>query len=116
MKRLLLDEMLPSKIRDQLPELDVLAVSGDPALRGMSDAEVLELAAAQGRILVTGNIRDFVPLSTRWLATGRIPVGMLFISSKSFPQDRARTGRVVDALRARAADGNWPPDGQYAFL
>lgn len=116
MKRLLLDEMLPATICDQLPELDVVAVSADPAVRGASDAEVLEFATAQDRILVTGNIRDFVPLSARWLAQGRIPVGMLLISSKSCPQVLARTGRIVDALRARAEGGNWPMDGQYEFL
>lgn len=116
MKRLLLDELLPVRIGDQLRELDVVAVGADQALRGVSDAEVLEFATGQGRILVTGNIRDFVPLSARWLADGRIPAAMLVISSKTYPQDRARTGRNVDALRVRSARGEWPLAGQYEFL
>ncbi|MGH2500602.1 MAG: DUF5615 family PIN-like protein [Candidatus Limnocylindria bacterium] len=35
---------------------------GGDALRGAEDARVLDLAAAEGRALVTENARDFLPL------------------------------------------------------
>src|SRR5215212_2657806 len=41
---------------------DVRAIDSEPELEGLSDPEVLELAAAEGRILVTANMRDFEPL------------------------------------------------------
>ncbi|MFL5991131.1 MAG: hypothetical protein ACJ732_09940 [Rubrobacteraceae bacterium] len=33
---------------------------------GLSDPEVLELTAAEGRVLVTASLRDFEPISREW--------------------------------------------------
>jgi predicted nuclease of predicted toxin-antitoxin system len=41
---------------------DVLALDSEIELEGLSDPEVLELAAVEGRVLVTANISDFEPL------------------------------------------------------
>ncbi len=118
MTRLVLDEMLSPVIAEQLVAagLDVLVVSADPVLRGRSDADVLEWAAGEGRAVVTDNVRDFAPLHASWAALGRTHAGLLFISSKAYPQDRARTGRIVAALKVRASNGHWPAPGQYDFL
>jgi predicted nuclease of predicted toxin-antitoxin system len=37
---------------------DVRALDSEPELEGLSDSEVLELAAAEGRVLVTANINQ----------------------------------------------------------
>lgn len=117
MKRLLLDEMLSAAIAEQLePYLDVRAVSSDVATRGLPDADVLALATAEERVLITDNIGDFVALSADWAAAGKTHAGLLFISSKTYPQDRARTGRIVAALRARSEARHWPAPGHYEFL
>lgn len=118
MTKLLLDEMLPASIAEQLVTagLDVRAVSADPQLRGSSDMDLLEWATAEGRALVTDNIRDFMPLHAKWSALGRTHGGLLFISSKAYPQNRTRTGRIVAALRVRAERSHRPTAGQYDFL
>ena len=115
---LLLDEMLPPSLAVALNDAgcDTTAISADPELRGTPDAEVLELAAAQGRILVTDNIRDFVPLSNAWAAQGRAHQGMLLLSSKTFPMTSTRTGNIAAALLRRHAEGTWPAPGQFEFL
>ncbi len=115
MTRLLLDEMLSPVIAEQLVAagLDVLAVSAHPVLRGIGDADLLDWATADGRTLVTDNVRDFAPLHASWAAQGRMHAGLIFISSKSYPQDRARIGRIVATLKARAS---WPKPGQFEFL
>lgn len=41
---------------------DVLALDSEIEFEGLSDPEVLELAATEGRVLVTANIKDFEPI------------------------------------------------------
>lgn len=115
---LLLDEMLAPTLADVLSDAgcDTASVSAVPELRGIPDAEVLELAAAQARILVTDNIRDFVPLSKAWAAAGRTHPGLILISSKTFPMSSKRIGSIAAALLARHRANDWPAPGQYEFL
>jgi hypothetical protein len=75
----------------------VAAVVDDATLVGLPDDEILA-AAAGGRALVTVNIKDFVPLDQRYKASGRSHTGLVLISAKTFPQDRAFVGAVVGAL------------------
>jgi predicted nuclease of predicted toxin-antitoxin system len=60
---------------------DVRAIDSEPELEGLSDPEVLELAAAEGRILVTANIRDFEPLLREWAGESRPHTGVILIPS-----------------------------------
>ena len=63
--------------------LDMTAVSGS-ALKGRSDLEVFRAAIEQGRILVTYNAGDFVPLLRDFIHSGaRIP-GLITISTRTF--------------------------------
>lgn len=115
---LLLDEMLSPVIADRLTEsgCEALAISSSPDLRGVPDVDVLALAAEHGRVLVTGNIRDFVPLASSWAAQGRTHPGILLVSSKTFPMSRGRSGRITAALLTRFRAGSWPAPGQVDFL
>ncbi len=115
---LLLDEMLPPSIAAALNSAgcDTIAVSADPALRGITDPVVLEMATAQGRVLVADNIRDFVPVSSTWTAQGRAHAGLLLVSSTSFPMKAGRGGNIATALIRRHAKSDWPAQGQHAFL
>jgi predicted nuclease of predicted toxin-antitoxin system len=115
---LLLDEMLPPALAEHLTAAgcETLAISADPALRGIPDDQVLALAAEHGRILVTDNIRDFVPLSNMWVAQGRSHPGILLISSRSFPMTSSRVGGIARALLRRHEADVWPTAGQFEFL
>jgi predicted nuclease of predicted toxin-antitoxin system len=60
---------------------DVRAIDSEPELEGLSDPEVLELAAAEGRILVTANMRDFEPLLREWAGESRPHSGVILVLS-----------------------------------
>ena len=58
---------------------DVRALDSEMELEGLSDPEVLELAAAEGRVLVTANIRDFEPLLREWADERRSHAGVILV-------------------------------------
>jgi predicted nuclease of predicted toxin-antitoxin system len=60
---------------------DVRALDSEPELEGLSDFEVLELAAAEGRVLVSANIRDFEPILREWAGEDRPHAGMILVPS-----------------------------------
>ena len=100
---LLLDEMLSGNIADQLRSKghDVLAVVTDPMLLALPDDQILAHATATGRALVTANIKDFMPLDAQHRAAGQTHSGLIFISSKTFRQDRAYTAAINPRWCAR---------------
>jgi Domain of unknown function (DUF5615) len=116
--RLLLDEMFPPAMADQLnaKRHDVRAVVADPEFAGLPDEEVLIGATEAGRALVTANIKDFMPLDARYRAASRSHAGLVMVSSKTFPQSRTYVVAVATALDALlAADGGIQP-GAVIFL
>jgi len=58
---------------------DVRAIDSEIELEGLPDPKVLELAATEGRILVTANIRDFEPLLREWAGEGRSHSGVILV-------------------------------------
>ena len=58
---------------------DVRAVDEDRALEGISDADLLDLAAQDGRTLITCNVRDFVPSLAEWASRERVHAGVLLV-------------------------------------
>jgi predicted nuclease of predicted toxin-antitoxin system len=60
---------------------DVRALDSEPELEGLSDPEVLDLAAAEDRVLVTANIRDFEPLLREWAGERRSHAGVILVPS-----------------------------------
>jgi hypothetical protein len=60
---------------------DVRALDSEVELEGLSDPDVLELAAAEGRVLVTANIRDFEPLLREWAGESRSHAGVILVPS-----------------------------------
>ena len=80
--RLLLDANLsPRGIATPLQAAghDVLALAADPTLEGLDDPLVLELAAAQRRVLITPNSRDFAPLAREWAEASQHHAGLILI-------------------------------------
>lgn len=58
---------------------DVRALDSESDLEGMADPEVLELAATEGRVLITANIRDFEPLLRERAGVGRSHAGVILV-------------------------------------
>ncbi|OHV42021.1 MULTISPECIES: DUF5615 family PIN-like protein [Pseudofrankia] len=97
---LLLDEMLSQRIAGQLGERghDVRCVVTESTLLALPDDQLLAEATRHGRALVTLNIKDFARLDTQYRADGRSHAGIVFVSTKAFPQDSRFVGAVVGAL------------------
>jgi hypothetical protein len=55
------------------------ALDQEPALEGLEDDEVLALASAEQRILVTHNIRDFPGILREWAAAQRSHAGAILV-------------------------------------
>lgn len=82
---------------------DVTAIAGDPAHEALSDADVLALARAQRRAVVTNNIRDFRPLHTDAVTPGGPGhFGIIFMPA-TFRRTKDDTGRIIAALEAKLA-------------
>lgn len=58
---------------------DVFAVDQRPGLEGLSDEDLLALAVEEGRVLVTANVRHFLPLVTEKSVRGESHPGCILI-------------------------------------
>jgi hypothetical protein len=116
--RLLLDEMMSAKIAVKLRErgLNVQAVLERRELVTYPDEALLELATREERILVTKNIVDFGPLSQQWAADGRSHAGLVFISTKTFPEAKDWIRAVTSALAHARDQGQLPGPGEVVWL
>jgi predicted nuclease of predicted toxin-antitoxin system len=94
----LLDEQLSAQIAALLRQMgyDVEAVADRPDLLGRSDRSILEIASAEGRAVITNNIKDFRPLAAEWLAQGRVHAGLILL-----PSTRTRTRAAIAVLADR---------------
>jgi len=115
---LLLDEMFSDDIAQQLRArgYDVISIVAGPALIGLPDDQVLAYATAEGRALVTANIKDFVPLDGRYRAAGLAHAGLILVSTKTFPQNRGFPSAITTALAALLSGTAKVQPGQVLFL
>lgn len=115
---LLLDEMFTDDISRQLRTkgYDVISVVADPALVGLPDDQILAYATTEGRALVTANIRDFVPLDTRYRVADQAHAGLILVSTKTFPQNRGFPAAVTTALTVLLSGTAKIQSGQVLFL
>ena len=107
--RLLLDEMYPPRLAELLRQLghDVVAVVAVPELVGADDHTVLDAAAAEGRCVVTENVRDFAVLIGHMAHAG-----VLFVHGRRWSRGPAGIQHLVAALDKAISDGHLPePDG-----
>jgi hypothetical protein len=86
---------------------DVLALAAESALEGLDDPEVLALAAAEGRILVTRNSRDFAPILRQWVEGGRHHAGCILIGSYDHSRFAEIAGGVRRLLEERPDPSGW---------
>ncbi len=103
--RLLLDEMYPPTIAEQLRARgrDVASVHVPEyrALEGEPDEEVWAAALGADRVLVTENVQDFRRIEMDALASAQPAARLIFTTDRQFPRgDPATMGRLVTALDA----------------
>jgi predicted nuclease of predicted toxin-antitoxin system len=104
--KLLLDEMYPYSIAEQLRGRghDVVAVGERPNLRGAPDRDVFRVAQAEGRTLVTDDV-GFLSIDSEHRARGETHHGLILTSNRRFPRGRPRTvGHLVSALNRFLSD------------
>lgn len=80
---------------------DVLLVDEDRRLDGAADTEILELAAAENRILVTFDVKDFMPLAREWAERGKRHSGLIVVvglRSNEF-------GELISGVQALVTEG-----------
>jgi hypothetical protein len=97
--RALLDEQLSPEIARALRArgLDVQAISERHDLAERSDEQVLEVAFAEGRAVVTNNIKDYRPIAARRLADGSGHHGLILLPARR-SRARAATGALAGAI------------------
>ena len=100
--RLLLDEMLPPVIAQQLRNRghDVLAVSEVVELRGLPDDDLFEHAQRDARAIVTYNRDDFLTLDHRYRQAGRDHHGIVILNPRRFAHGNQTIGALVTSLEA----------------
>lgn len=85
---------------------DVLALDEDIALSAVADEEVLRLAAAEDRVVVTYNISDFIRIARRWAEADRHHAGLILVTSSH--SDYGTVLRGVAALMTdHAEQADW---------
>lgn len=91
----LFDEQLSPRIGEMLRSRghDVQAVAERGDLAGRTDQLILEIATAEGRVVITNNVKDFRPLAAERLARGESHAGLILL-----PSNRARTRGAVELL------------------
>ena len=57
----------------------MLALSDHASMEGLDDPDVLELTAAEARVLVTHDVKDFAPLLREWGEAGRSHAGCILV-------------------------------------
>jgi hypothetical protein len=115
---LLLDEMFTDDIAQQLRTkgYDAISVVADPALVGLPDDQILAYATTEGRAFVTANIKDFMPVDTRYRAANQSHAGLILVSTKTFPQSRGFPSAVATALASLLGDTPKIQSGRVLFL
>jgi hypothetical protein len=115
---LLLDEMFSDAIAQQLRTKgnDVVSVVAQPALVGLPDDQILAYATSEGRALITANIKDFMPLDSRYRAAGQAHSGLILVSTETFPQERGFATAVAAGLEALLSGADKVQPGQVLFL
>jgi Domain of unknown function (DUF5615) len=108
--KLLLDEMYPAAIAEQLRGRghDVVSIHDLDyrRLEGAPDEDVFATAVSEQRAIVTENVPDFRRLGSEAIAAGLAHSALVFTTNRQFPRgDRDAIGRLMLALDALLAEG-----------
>lgn len=98
--KVLLDAQLSHQIAQLLVERghDAQAVTSQTDLADNTpDAQLVEIAHAEGRVMVTSNIKDFRPIAAHRIASGQGHAGLILVSSTT-RRTKAANRPLADAI------------------
>ena len=78
---------------------DVRAADEERELDGLADEELLSIAAAEGRIFVTFDVKDFAVIARRWAEARRAHAGCAIVVGL----DHGEFGAILDTLTRELA-------------
>ncbi|MCH7227888.1 DUF5615 family PIN-like protein [Haloferula sp. A504] len=112
--KLLLDEHLSPKlvevVRSLAPLLDIVSIHQwqDGQFTNQPDERILRSAAAEGRVLVTFDVRTIPAILSDFAVCGENHAGVIFISAKSFASNDFKSlARAIAERAERAGDEDW---------
>jgi predicted nuclease of predicted toxin-antitoxin system len=108
--RLLLDAHLSAaRIAAPLRERghDVRAVDEERELDGWADEALLALAAAEERIMVTFDVKDFPDIARRWAESGRPHAGLAIVVGVDHGQFGVILRALADLFEQRPNRSEW---------
>ena len=86
---------------------DVRAADEERELDGMADEQLLELATAEARAMITFDVKDFTVIARRWAEASRPHAGLGIVVGV----DHGEFGAILDALsrelRVRPEQSAW---------
>jgi hypothetical protein len=80
---------------------DVRAADEERELDGLTDDELLSIAAAEGRIFVTFDVKDFPVIARRWAEAGRAHAGCAIVVGIDHGEFGAILAAIAHELAAR---------------
>lgn len=83
------------------------AVNEERSLDGYGDEELLALAAAEDRLLITFNARDFARISREWAEAGRSHAGCAILVAIDHSEFGLILRRLRTVLSERADPQSW---------
>jgi hypothetical protein len=86
---------------------DVLALDQHSELDGLDDEEVLALASAECRILITHNVADFPAILRSWAESGRSHSGVILVYGVLHHEFALIIGGVQRWLEIRDVQEDW---------
>jgi predicted nuclease of predicted toxin-antitoxin system len=107
--KLLLDEQISDKVAGRLRAHghDAIAVTARSDWCGRSDAEIFEIAQAQGRAVVTYDRGDFEAIVREYAVLGREHHGLVIVPPARIPNHQfARLAAALASLLSRPDPGS----------
>jgi Domain of unknown function (DUF5615) len=86
---------------------DVRAADEERELDGLTDDELLSIAAAEERIFVTFDVKDFPVIARRWAEAGRAHAGCAIVVGLDHREFGAIIEAIAAELAARPDEADW---------
>jgi Domain of unknown function (DUF5615) len=86
---------------------DVRAADEERELDGLTDDELLSIAASEGRIFVTFDVKDFPVIARRWAEAGRAHAGCAIVVGIDHGEFGAILETIATELTVRSNTADW---------
>jgi predicted nuclease of predicted toxin-antitoxin system len=91
---------------------DVLALDQDEVLGSLTDEEVLALAVEEERVVITHNVRHFVPIVRSWIEAQRPHRGVILVTLAHTDYGAILRG-LERAFAARPDQDDWVDRAEF---